>query len=797
MIIQYSDLSILNREGYLVNNTCRVHSASMQKLFLFLVVAVLFSGRVFAQTASLAKTFLTSVQTTPWGILAGEKDTRLWLTPFNGLYISKDLGTTWQEFNLKDRGVTDIEVKDNIIYVSTYYFVNATAGLFNSQDGGANWTHLCNNFSTSAVAAAKDTILIGTYSQGLWMYSPADNTCVQKLPGPEILAVAGSDTVALASVAGKTYISYDDAQTWTELTYLNGKTIKSMLLYKNIVLACGDSGSGLFRSTDLGVTWQKVSEWGNYSCGGMTQYKDVFYAGKDLTLGIYAVFSSGDFGLTWQTGHNTDALAKDISWVYSRPSYLFELVNTKGIYKFELPQSALPKEPFLDLPWSYTLPNELLDKITAFFDHEYPLLGYYLYPEPPLASATTLNFLGMRSSEPYMYYSSHDGIDFGLPYGSPIIAPAGGTATYYYCKDCGNTIKLDHKNGYQSIYMHLQKQGLITTGNLVDVTKGTTLGLIGLTGRTTGPHLHFGVNKDLNANGLFTDDYPSGKTDPFGWQDTDLTDPWATYSWSDTLGTHSGTQSSYLWTILNSEESVIVNETPESRELTLDNKVISIQKTSSEFNYTVFLKNYVHPLLPDIQKNLAYIPNTSFLISASDLLGQKIEDFNDPITIKITLGTNDLTNVITSTLHIYFWNELSALWETLDTSYDESTNTLTTETTHFSHFAVFGEKTDTEAPTTQLTASGQMQNGWYIEYPLVTLQSESAAITVYSLDNGDTWETYTAPIVVEKDGFIRVLYKSIDENENMEQPNESLLKINTQNRWKKQIKVIQAIFSTQ
>ena len=71
-----------------------------------------------------------------------------------------------------------------------------------------------------------------------------------------------------------------------------------------------------------------------------------------------------------------------------------------------------------------------------------------------------------------MYYSSHDGYDYSLKYGTNILAPADGFAEYHYCNPCGNSIKINHLNGYQTTYMHLQKEGLITgAGDTVWVNK--------------------------------------------------------------------------------------------------------------------------------------------------------------------------------------------------------------------------------------------------------------------------------------------------------------------------------------
>ncbi|MDQ7786389.1 MAG: M23 family metallopeptidase [Thermodesulfovibrionales bacterium] len=62
----------------------------------------------------------------------------------------------------------------------------------------------------------------------------------------------------------------------------------------------------------------------------------------------------------------------------------------------------------------------------------------------------------------------------------------------------GNTVILDHGQGIYTVYMHLSQYNVEPDDS---VTKGEVIGLVGMTGRSTGPHLHFGVKvMNLNAN---------------------------------------------------------------------------------------------------------------------------------------------------------------------------------------------------------------------------------------------------------------------------------------------------------
>lgn len=85
----------------------------------------------------------------------------------------------------------------------------------------------------------------------------------------------------------------------------------------------------------------------------------------------------------------------------------------------------------------------------------------------------------------------HAGIDFKGTIGSPIFAAAGGRVTFAGQKSgYGNAIEITHGNGILTRYAHLSRIG-VKVGQ--KVAAGTTIGGLGSTGRSTGPHLHFEV----------------------------------------------------------------------------------------------------------------------------------------------------------------------------------------------------------------------------------------------------------------------------------------------------------------
>lgn len=92
----------------------------------------------------------------------------------------------------------------------------------------------------------------------------------------------------------------------------------------------------------------------------------------------------------------------------------------------------------------------------------------------------------------------HTALDITSPYGTPIIASRGGRVIKALAGTWdggyGNNIEIDHGDGYQTLYSHLSTFN-VSVGD--DVVGGkTVIGAIGMSGRTTGPHVHFEIRKN-------------------------------------------------------------------------------------------------------------------------------------------------------------------------------------------------------------------------------------------------------------------------------------------------------------
>jgi len=101
-----------------------------------------------------------------------------------------------------------------------------------------------------------------------------------------------------------------------------------------------------------------------------------------------------------------------------------------------------------------------------------------------------------------LFESSHPlGIDIAAPLGSPLVAARGGVVTFAGGDPCcsyGLHVIVDHGDGYETVYAHLDSFA-VAVGDALSA--GDVVGYNGLTGLTTGPHIHF----ELRRNGVYQD----------------------------------------------------------------------------------------------------------------------------------------------------------------------------------------------------------------------------------------------------------------------------------------------------
>ena len=159
------------------------------------------------------------------------------------------------------------------------------------------------------------------------------------------------------------------------------------------------------------------------------------------------------------------------------------------------------------------------DNILYYFDKENSI-GHYdkngksvkkALMKTPINGARLSSPFGMRKHPIDGFNKMHRGTDFAAPMGTPIMASGDGIVKKAgWCGGGGNCVKIRHNSTYQTVYAHMSKFARgIKAG--VRVKQGQTIGYVGSTGKSTGPHLHYEVivnGKKINSQKL---KLPSGK----------------------------------------------------------------------------------------------------------------------------------------------------------------------------------------------------------------------------------------------------------------------------------------------
>jgi murein DD-endopeptidase MepM/ murein hydrolase activator NlpD len=117
----------------------------------------------------------------------------------------------------------------------------------------------------------------------------------------------------------------------------------------------------------------------------------------------------------------------------------------------------------------------------------------FLHSPLKFQAVITSHFSNSRFHPILKEYRPHLGIDYAAPSGTPVQTIGEGRVIFAGPKGgAGNLIEIQHTNGYTTYYMHLSRI-LIHGGE--HVTQGETIGLVGMTGLATGPHLDFRIQK--------------------------------------------------------------------------------------------------------------------------------------------------------------------------------------------------------------------------------------------------------------------------------------------------------------
>jgi murein DD-endopeptidase MepM/ murein hydrolase activator NlpD len=140
-----------------------------------------------------------------------------------------------------------------------------------------------------------------------------------------------------------------------------------------------------------------------------------------------------------------------------------------------------------------------LNKDGRYYDKKGTQIESFLLARPVKYARISSRFSKRRFHPILKKWKAHLGIDYAARRGTPIVAAGSGRVVYAARMGAyGKLIKIRHKDGYETRYAHMKsfRRG-IRKGKRVK--KGQTIGYVGTTGRSTGPHLHFELRKNGRA----------------------------------------------------------------------------------------------------------------------------------------------------------------------------------------------------------------------------------------------------------------------------------------------------------
>ena len=135
------------------------------------------------------------------------------------------------------------------------------------------------------------------------------------------------------------------------------------------------------------------------------------------------------------------------------------------------------------------MPSDSFENLTFKVDHYLDTIQSV--PLGPPVPGTITSKFGKRIDPINKRMAFHSGIDIRNRRGTKIAAPADGkVVSRGYTRGYGNFLEIDHGGGFHTRYLHMKKS-LVKRGE--QVKRGQDIGLVGNTGRSTGPHLHYEI----------------------------------------------------------------------------------------------------------------------------------------------------------------------------------------------------------------------------------------------------------------------------------------------------------------
>jgi murein DD-endopeptidase MepM/ murein hydrolase activator NlpD len=254
-------------------------------------------------------------------------------------------------------------------------------------------------------------------------------------------------------------------------------------------IAINDAGAYVPVTLRAEGATRKPSDSSEADNGGMSLYQSFYETALKQGLQrplidemVHAFANDVDFQRAVQPGDSIGAFVAEADDIDPHPQLLYATMTVRDqifrYYRFQTPD----------------------DGLVDYYDENGRSTRKFLIRKPIVAGEITSPF-GMRF-HPILHYSRmHTGVDWGAPFGTPILAAGAGVVVQAeFTAGYGRRVEVQHANGYVTTYNHMSgfARGVVAGAR---VTQGQVIGYVGQTGEATGPHLHY----EVIINGNFVD----------------------------------------------------------------------------------------------------------------------------------------------------------------------------------------------------------------------------------------------------------------------------------------------------
>lgn len=247
----------------------------------------------------------------------------------------------------------------------------------------------------------------------------------------------------------------------------------------------------VFSSEDLGTAWSAVDANVTLNNALRDQTDTLVKVKKDLTDQQQMVTKTQAKLVSVTTDLGTQKKAVDVT-VSQKSELLKQTKNQESSYQKLIATKRAQQKVFESALTS------LESKLKSVSAGSIPRTGNGILAWPTTIHTVTQYFGNTAFAQSGAYAGKgHNGIDIGIPTGTPIgaslegtVLATGNTDSIPGCYSFGKWVMVKHPNGLSTMYAHLSS---ISVSSGQSVSTGTILGYSGMTGYATGPHLHYGV----------------------------------------------------------------------------------------------------------------------------------------------------------------------------------------------------------------------------------------------------------------------------------------------------------------